>query len=73
MQFKFTVHVVFVLFLHISVLLGLINEWLNLLDAHIWLLWFLSHSILYSIYVVLMSLQLVCSHASQHLVIHSFL
>ena len=73
MQFTFTVHVVFVLLLHTSVLLGLINEWLDLFDAHIWLLWFLSHSILYSVYVVLTEFTIkVQPRITQHLVVHPF-
>lgn len=70
---KFDVHVVFTLLLHVSVFLGLLNEWLNLLSTHFWILWFLVHIVLYTIYVVLVEFSIqVQPIVKNHLVVHSF-
>jgi len=70
----FTIHVVFTILLYINLLLGLIHEWVPFLSTHIWILWFLSHVILYSIYCILLDFIFnVQRIVKQHLLYQSFL
>ena len=48
----YELHLGLVVFLHISLSLGLINEWINLIGVEIWIVWFLVHAIVYSLYIL---------------------
>ena len=73
-KLTFTIHVIFTLLLHVNVFLGLLHEWVPFLSTHIWILWFLSHVVLYSIYVVLTDIGTIVVQpvVNQHLVYQSF-
>lgn len=45
-------HLALVVFLHISLCLGLTNEWIQLLGIEVWIIWFLVHAIVYSLYIL---------------------
>lgn len=74
MKLTFTIHVVFAILLYINLLLGLIHEWVPFLSTHIWILWFLSHVIFYSIYCILLDFIFnVQRIVKQHLLYQSLL
>lgn len=73
-KLTFTIHVIFAILLYINLLLGLIHEWLPFLSTHIWILWFLSHVIFYSIYCILLDFIFnVQRIVKQHLLYQSLL
>ena len=74
MKLTFTIHVVFAILLYINLILGLIHEWVPFLSTHIWILWFLSHVIFYSIYCILLDFIFnVQRIVKQHLLYQSLL
>ena len=74
MKLTFTIHVIFAILLYINLLLGLIHEWVPFLTTHVWILWFLSHVIFYSIYSILIDLIFnVQRIVKQHLLYQSLL
>ena len=73
-KLTFTIHVIFTILLYINLLLGLIHEWVPFLTTHVWILWFLSHVIFYSIYSILIDLIFnVQRIVKQHLLYQSLL
>ena len=74
MKLTFTIHVIFTILLYINLLLGLIHEWVPFLSTHVWILWFLSHVIFYSIYCILIDFIFnVQRIVKQHLLYQSLL
>ncbi len=73
-KLTFTIHVIFTILLYINLLLGLIHEWVPFLSTHIWILWFLSHVIFYSIYCILIDLIFTVQRiVKEHLLYQSLL
>ena len=73
-KLNFTIHVIFAILLYINLILGLIHEWVPFLSTHIWILWFLSHVIFYSIYCILLDFIFnVQRLVKQHLLYQSLL
>lgn len=74
MKLTFTIHVIFAILLYINLLLGLIHEWMPFISTHIWILWFLSHVIFYSVYCILIDFIFnVQRVVKQHLLYQSLL
>lgn len=61
---------IFVLTLHCSLALGLLNEWVNVLYIEIWLLWFLLHVLVCSVYAIFVDLILKQDLLRRHLLYH---
>ncbi len=45
-------HWTLVISLHVSVFLGLAHEWGSFLNVETWIIWFLGHTLVYSLYVI---------------------
>ena len=45
-------HWTLVISLHVSVFLGLAQEWSSFLNVETWIIWFLGHTLVYSLYVI---------------------
>lgn len=64
------VHFVFTIFLHVSAALGLLNEWINLLNVELWSLYFLTHLLIFSVYAIYVDLVLKRDVLREHLLYH---
>lgn len=64
------VHFVFTIFLHVSAALGLLNEWINLLNVELWSLYFLTHLLVFSVYAIYVDLVLKRDVLREHLLYH---
>ena len=51
-QNKFNPHILFILLLHISVTFGIVSNWELFLSLEVWIIWFLCHALLFSLYVI---------------------
>lgn len=51
-QNKNNPHIFFIVLLHISVAFGIISNWEVFLSLEVWIIWFLCHALLFSMYVI---------------------